>query len=211
MRKSICGILAAVCVAAGGPAQDAHAGGRDSLPKRLLQPISVAQPDQSLFDEAVLIFSNVARRQFGKKPLRTDPRLARAAADHARNMADLKTHAHQLPVRGQGQLVQRMDRQAVRYRTAAENIAIDKVYRVLGRQISARNQGCRFLYADTNQPVPVHSYASLAEQVVARWMASPKHRQSLLSPAFGRLGSGVGVDPGGTACGDFYLVQNFAD
>ena len=57
----------------------------------------------------------------------------------------------------------------------------------------------------------MHTYASLAQEVVSRWLASPKHRQSLLSPAYQRLGAGVGVDPSGPACGDFYLVQNFAD
>ena len=43
------------------------------------------------------------------------------------------------------------------------------------------------------------------------WLASPKHRASLLSKGFQRLGAGLGVDPKGPACGDFYLVQNFAD
>ena len=57
----------------------------------------------------------------------------------------------------------------------------------------------------------MHTYASLAQEVVARWLASPKHRASLLSPSFQRLGAGMGVDPKGPACGDFYLVQNFAD
>jgi uncharacterized protein YkwD len=59
--------------------------------------------------------------------------------------------------------------------------------------------------------MPIHTYASLAEQVVARWLASPKHRESLLSPAYRRLGAGIGVDPAGPACGDLYLVQDFAD
>lgn len=30
-------------------------------------------------------------------------------------------------------------------------------------------------------------------------------------PRFQRIGSGLGVDPGGPACGDVYLVQTFAD
>ena len=88
---------------------------------------------------------------------------------------------------------------------------MDKVYRLLGRPISMSSRGCDFLYGDTMQPVPVHTYASLAEQVVSRWLASPKHRASLLSPTYQRLGAGVGVDREGPACGDFYLVQDFAD
>ena len=88
---------------------------------------------------------------------------------------------------------------------------MDKVYRLLGRPISMEPRGCSFTYGDTKQPVPIHTYASLAEQVVARWLASPKHRVSLLSPTYRRLGAGVGRRPGGPACGDLYLVQDFAD
>ena len=104
-----------------------------------------------------------------------------------------------------------MHRQSVDFRLAAENIAMDKVYRLLGRPISMASRGCAFIYGDTRQPVPMHTYASLAEQVVSRWLASPRHRESLLSPNYRRLGAGVGVDPDGPACGDLYLVQDFAD
>ena len=185
-------------------------GARHGRP-RLDQPVPLERPDQALFAEAVLIYSNEARRQHGRAALRPDPRLVRAAADHARNMARLRTHSHFLPVRGQADLSQRMHRQSLEFRKAAENIAMDKVYRLLGRPISMVHQGCSFTYGDTRTPVPVHTYASLAQEVVARWLASPKHRASLLSPSFQRLGAGVGVDPKGPACGDFYLVQNFAD
>ena len=88
-----------------------------------------------------------------------------------------------------------MHRQSLEFRMAAENIAMDKVYRLLGRPISVEHDGCRFTYDDTKEPVPIHTYASLAREVVARWLASPKHRASLLSPSYQRLGAGVGVDP----------------
>jgi uncharacterized protein YkwD len=114
-------------------------------------------------------------------------------------------------VRGQRDLSQRMHRQSLEFRKAAENIAMDKVYRLLGRPISMSSRGCSFVYGDTGEPVPRHTYASLARAVVARWLASPKHRSSLLSAGYARLGAGVGVDPGGANCGDFYLVQDFAD
>ena len=173
--------------------------------------MAIEKPDQALFAAAVLFYSNEVRRQHGRAALRPDPGLTRAAADHARNMARLRTHSHVLPVRGQADLSQRMHRQSLEFRKAGENIAMDKVYRLLGRPIAMARQGCSFTYGDTREPVPLHTYASLAQEVVARWMASPKHRASLLSAAFERLGAGIGVDPRGAACGDFYLVQNFAD
>ncbi|HRO11181.1 MAG TPA: CAP domain-containing protein [Amaricoccus sp.] len=203
MRQALRLLAAGIVFLAGASAQAADA--------RFNRPIPLDRPDQALFAEAVLFYSNEARRQHSRPPLKGDPRLARAAADHARNMARLRTHSHFLPVRGQADLSQRMHRQSLDFRKAAENIAMDKVYRLLGRPISMVHEGCRFTYDDTREPVPAHTYASLAQQVVARWLASPKHRASLLSRNFQRLGAGLGVDPKGPACGDFYLVQNFAD
>ncbi len=209
MSRGLLGFAAAVCLTLGGlTAQEAMA---QRVPDRLNQPISPSSLDQERFNEAVVIFSNAVRRQHGRAPLAVDPALARVASGHARNMARLKTHAHVLPVRGQRDLRQRMHGQSVEFHQAAENIAMDKVYRLLGRPISVKSSGCHFTYGDTRQPVPIHSYASLAQQVVSRWLASPKHRESLLSRNYERIGAGIGVDPGGTACGDFYLVQNFAD
>jgi uncharacterized protein YkwD len=205
MHRALNVLAAGLFVLAGGTASGMDAGGR------LNQPVALDRPDQSLFNEAVLIYSNAVRRQHGRPALKADPGLSRAAVDHARNMARLRTHSHVLPVRGQADLSQRMHRQSLEFRKAAENIAMDKVYRLLGRPISTAHSGCRFTYGDTNEPVPVHTYASLAQEVVARWLASPKHRTSLLSRSFQRLGAGVGVDPKGPACGDFYLVQTFAD
>ncbi len=206
--RGVFGLVAVVAALAGaGPlvAQE------PAVPQRLEQPIPLDRPDQSLFNEAVLIFSNEVRREHGRAPLHADPALWRAAVDHARNMARLKTHSHILPVRGQRDLSQRMQRQSLQFRFAAENIAMDKVYRLLGRPISVSHEGCRFTYGDTREAVPRHTYASLAREVVGRWLASPKHRESLLSKTYHRLGAGMGVDRGGPACGDFYLAQDFAD
>lgn len=189
----------------------ATAGWAGALPARLDVPVRLEAPDQSLFGEAVLYFSNQARKAHGRAALTPDPGLARAARDHAGNMARLRTHSHVLPVRGQRDLGQRIHRQSLSFRLAAENIAMDKVLRLLGRPISIAHDGCRFTYGDTGAPVPAHTYASLAEQVVRRWLASPKHRASLLSKSFTRFGAGIAVDPAGPACGDFYLVQDFAD
>jgi uncharacterized protein YkwD len=190
-----------------GPA----AAGEVRVPARLQQPVTLDRPDQTLFNEAILMFSNEVRRAHGRAPLKADPALERAAIDHARNMARLKTHSHVLPVRGQRDLGQRMQRQSLQFRHAAENIAMDKVYRLIGRPIAMSHEGCRFVYGDTREAVPLHTYASLARDVVGHWLASPKHRESLLSKTYQRLGAGVGVDRSGAACGDFYLVQDFAD
>ncbi len=208
IRLACLAMLAALTVVASGTTP---VNAQNATPKRLNQPLATDRLDQSLFNEAVLHYSNAVRRAHGRAPLSADPALAKVAARHASNMARLKTHSHVLPVRGERELTQRLKRQSVSFRMAGENIAMDKVYRLLGRPISMKSSGCNFTYGDTRKPVPKHTYASLAEQVVNRWLASPGHRKSLLSTRFQRLGSGVGIDPGGVACGDLYLVQNFAD
>lgn len=206
MRAMLWGMVAVALVS--GTPQTLADGSK--LPERFNRPISSEGLDLKLFDEAVTIYANAARKQYGKPPLKSDPALARAAAAHAHNMAKLRTHSHRLPIAGEGRLVQRMARNAVKYRTAGENIGMEKVFRLTGRPISTRASGCSFTYADTGTTVPVHTYATLAEAAVARWMASPKHRASLLSSAFKRIGNSAAIDPQGPACGDVYLVQNFA-
>jgi len=188
-----------------------HAAVAAQLPKKYYVPVSASKPNQQLFNEAVLIYSNAARKQNGRAPLRLDPGLARAAGGHAANMARYKKISHELPIRGQKVLKQRMSKQSVSYYLAAENIAKNKVYQLVGRPISTGSKGCQFVYSDTGKPVPIHTYASLAQQAVERWAASPKHRASLLSKKFTRLGSGLATDPSGPACGDTYMVQTFAD
>jgi uncharacterized protein YkwD len=207
MRTTGFGIGLALVLAVAGTAAASEPG----LGRRHQTPITSGAFDVALFDTAVAHYANAARRAHGRPALARDDRLLRAAAAHAQNMAALRIHSHRLPVTGEGRLVQRMDRNGVRYRTAAENIGMEKVLRLLGRPIAASGRGCAFAYADDGAPVPVHSYASLAQSAVARWMASPKHRASLLSKSFRRIGSAAAIDPTGPACGDVYLVQNFAD
>ena len=199
--------LLAGCAGAPGPS----AVDDPSLPSRFHKPVSPGALDAGLFDAAVLGYVNGERARAGLAPLSRDPRLFRAAQDHATNMAELRTHSHRLPIKGEGRLVNRMDRQGVRYGVAGENIGMEKLYRLVGRPISISADGCNFTYADTREPVPLHTYATLAQSAVARWMASPKHRASILRRDFARMGSGLGIDAGGVGCGDVYLVQNFAD
>ena len=197
--------LAALLASAGA------ARGSEPLPVRLLLPVSATAPDQALFAEAVLRRANAERAARGLPPLVHAPDLAQAAADHARNMATLRRHAHTLPVPGQETYTDRLRQRGVRFRDAAENIARGKLYRLLGRPISSVSEGCAFTYADTGAPVPVHSYLSLAEEVVARWLASPAHAAALLSPGHARAGAGLAGDPAAPGCGDLYMAQTLAD
>ena len=153
-----------------------------------------------------------APRQYGRAPLATDPRLSQAAADHARNMARLRTHSHELPVRGQANLKQRMRRQSVAYRLAGGEHRH-------GQGLPAgrpADLGLEPRAAPSPTATPGRRCRSTPTRASPsrwwrRWLASPGHRASLLSRRFARLGAGFGVDPAAPACGDLYLVQTFAD
>lgn len=186
------------------------AGGSEPGP-HLLTPVAIEAPDQMLFAEAVMLSANAERGARGLPPLRYDPALAAAATDHARNMAALRHHSHVLPVPGQETYKRRLRRQGAVFRTAAENIARGKLYQLLGRPIKTPTHERPLTYAETGAEVPVHSYASLADEVVARWLASPSHAAALLSPGFSRVGAGLAGDPAAPAGGDLYMTQTLAD
>lgn len=191
------------CLAAG-------AGAQDGLPSRFGRTIGPAGPDERLFQEAVLYYVNIERRRAGQRPLADDQRLARVAAGHAANMAAHRLMSHRLAVPKGGKLADRLEGNDVPYRRAGENIAMEKAFRLVGRPISTQAVGCAFTYADTGEPVPRHSHASLAGAAVARWMRSKGHRANILDPNFRRMGAGAAIDPAGPACGDVYLAQDFA-
>ncbi|MBP7240809.1 CAP domain-containing protein [Amaricoccus sp.] len=192
-----------ICLLASG------AGAQDSHPARFDRPVGPEGPDERLFQEAVLFYVNVERRRAGQRSLANDAKLARVAAGHAANMAAHRLMSHRLAVPKGGKLVERLQGNGVPYRRAGENIAMDKAFRLVGRPISTRAVGCAFTYADTGEPVPRHTHASLATAAVTRWMNSKGHRDNILDPNFRRMGAGAAIDPGGPACGDVYLAQNF--
>lgn len=109
-------------------------------------------------------------------------------------------------------MAERLSKAGVRFRTAGENIAQRKLYQLTGRAILIKAAtSCNMRYADTRQPVPRHTYRSLAKSAVTAWMNSAGHRHNILNRSFGRVGTGLGINQAGAACGTVYLTQNFAD
>lgn len=185
--------------------------GAEPLSQRFDRPVAVAGPDAALFDAAVLILVNQERRRAGLRPLGADAKLRQVSLTQAAAMAKARRMTHRLSEAKPARLSGRLDAAGVRYRRAGENIAMDKLFQLVGRPIALKREGCAFTYADDGAPVPIHSHGSLASSVVARWMASPGHRANILTASFRRTGAAAAVDPKGPACGDVYLVQAFAE
>ena len=162
-----------------------------------------------LLSEAILVETNRARCQEGRRALRLDPGLTAAADDHARAMAARRQMSHSLNRQGRTHLQDRLRAERVSYRRAAENIAQTHLFAFAGQSFSTRGP-CQFARRDGSQ-VPRHSVASLAQSLVAQWLASPPHRKSLLDRRFTRFGAGIGLAQDKQTCGLVYAAQVFAD
>lgn len=165
--------------------------------------------DQDLFNRAVLYYTNKIRCRRGLALYTSTRDVASAANTHARNMTRTRTYSHNLNVSGARDLRQRMRAQTRDFRTAGENIAKNFVYALNGRPYIPANN-CAFKYLATRQPVPVHSYRSLAQELVASWEGSPDHLTNIVSRRYTRMGAAFGIDSRGQLCGEVYASQVFA-
>lgn len=168
--------------------------------------------DPLLLERAVLHAVNTERCRRGVAPLGPDRALGQAAQLHARDMVRLGLFAHDLPVQGRETIARRLDTVGVRYRRAAENIAegFFLAYEDGRPYREVDPVRCLFQYADGTR-IERHSYASLARDLVTRWMDSTGHRQNILNQGMRRHGFAI-VPVGDRAlCGRLYASQAFAD
>lgn len=150
--------------------------------------------DAPLLAAAVFLATNEVRGQQGLPPLAWSPELERSAWNHARRMAVEGFFSHEDPRDATRRtLEKRGKRGGVTNPRMAENIATvfalryqsgDPVYPLQGG-----SGGWSLVpYGD---PLPYHSYRSLARALVNQWMNSPGHRANILSPYALQLGCGL--------------------
>src|ERR1700722_9234720 len=77
---------------------------------------------QQAVEQQVMDLANADRAQQGLAPLKWDPALAQAAADHAQLMAQQPALSHQYP--GEADLVTRCGAAGAHFRSIAENVAL---------------------------------------------------------------------------------------
>ncbi len=165
--------------------------------------------DQALFNSAVLYYTNNIRCTRGLSLFASTQDVFGAAITQALNMTRTRTYSHNLNVAGARDLRQRMHAQTQSFRAAGENIAKNFVYVLNGRPyIPAEN--CAFRYLSTRQPVPIHTYRSLAQELVNSWASSPAHLANITSRKYNRMGAAFGLDLQGQLCGEVYASQVFA-
>ncbi|MGI9390053.1 MAG: CAP domain-containing protein [Boseongicola sp.] len=166
--------------------------------------------NQSLLDDAIRNEVNFHRCRAGLRSLAdAGSGLANQAKKHSSWMAKSQQLTHRSTVAGSATLKQRLKKSGLRYRTGAENIGMVHRYQIDNQRFKIVNSNtCQFTTYD-GQPLPAHSYASLARHVVNLWMNSPGHRKNILSRKVTKMSSGVAFDPKARYCGRFWLTQNF--
>lgn len=171
------------------------------------------KPDQKLFSKAVLIATNFERCKAGKGTLGTHATLRKAALIHSRNMAKTKVFSHTSRAGNAKTVKDRAKLANLKWRWLAENIALQSRYQfgdgVPFRVIDAG--ACKFGNSKTGAPIPAHTYASLAQDVTASWMASKGHRKNIQSRYAGRMAATLVFEGSGTTCGQYYITQVFSN
>ncbi len=173
------------------------------------QRINSGTLNQGLFNNAVLYYTNNIRCARGLSLFTTTQDVFGAANTHAANMTRTRTYGHELNIRGARNLRERMRAQTRNFRSAGENIAKTFTYVLNGRPYIPSNT-CAFRYLDSKQPVPIHTYRTLAQELVNSWEASPGHLANIVNRRHTRMGAAFGIDPSGQLCGEVYAAQVFA-
>jgi len=165
--------------------------------------------DQAAFNAAILHYTNNIRCRRGLRPFATQQDVFGAATTQARNMAATRTYSHNLNIRGARNLRERLQSRNSRFRAAAENISKTFVYYLNGRGF-IQSGPCNFRYTANGQPIPVHTYRTLAQELVSSWANSPAHMQNIVSRRLDRMGAGLGIVKNTPLCGELYAAQVFA-
>lgn len=165
--------------------------------------------NQDLFNRAVLYYTNKIRCDRGLPLFSSTRDVLGAANTQARNMTRTRTYSHDINVSGARNLRERMRAQSRDFRTAGENIAKNFVYVLNGRPYLPADN-CAFRYVSNRAPVPIHTYRSLAQELVRSWETSRGHLANIVNRRYTRMGAAFGIDRRGQLCGEIYASQVFA-
>lgn len=209
MRSKIATVVAGValaCVAA--TASEACSRNVSATAAKTIVP--QAGINQPLLDEAIRTEVNFHRCRAGLESVSdANSRLSREAEKHSKWMARTQQLTHKSTVAGASTLKQRVKNSGIRFKTGSENIGMVHRYQIDNRRFKiVDSNACQFRTND-GQPLPAHSYATLARHVVTLWMNSPGHRKNILDRRVRATTAAVAFDPNAQYCGQFWLTQNF--
>ena len=168
-----------------------------------------ARIDQALVDAAIRSELNYQRCRAGLPRLSEANGLRKVAGQHAKWMAQARTLSHRSGTPGQGTTLARIKASGVRFRAGSENIGQIARFQIDGKHFRiASSTACGFL-GGNGRAIPPHSYASLAQTIVAYWMASADHRRNILDPSITKVGIGVAFQKSPSGGLQLYVTQLF--
>lgn len=166
--------------------------------------IDFAKVDYPLLNAAIFYVTSKERKSLGLRPLKYSEKCEQAAFGHAQDMVTYDFYSHTSTVNGKETLRDRLDLVGIVDTYSAENIinAFGIQYQG-GRAVftPVQNGGPFFSYTKAGNPIPNHTYLSLAKAVVEIWFNSPGHRKNILNPEFTYMGAGT----------SFYKDKKFYD
>jgi uncharacterized protein YkwD len=168
--------------------------------------------DYELLNAAVFFETNRQRVLNGKKPFKHHDRLGNCAQGHSDDMVAYKFFAHESLARGRYSLSDRARIYSVPSEYLGENICNNYTLRFNGQAYYPPSQA-GFFKSISGQPIAMHTYVSLAIEMVKSWMNSPGHRANILNSEFTHLGVGNALHFTGSGIDRIPWVkgtQNFA-
>ena len=180
-------------------------------------PAAAQRVDPATFNRTLLdaaVFHEVKRRRqsLGLPPLAFNSQARQMARLQAQAMAATGVVSHRHPNPARRTLADRARLVGLHPAFLAENVAstFGRRYRS-GSPFYVRQEHGRTIYSlqPGGPAIPRHTYLSFAAALLNAWMASPGHRQNILSPQAQFLGCACEPSRAPTALETFYCTQVF--
>lgn len=168
--------------------------------------------DYKLLNAAIFFETNRQRALFGQKPLKHDSRLENCAQGHSNDMVNYNFYSHTSTVPGKYSLSDRTKKFGISETYIGENIHDNYILKNNGEAYYPPSQ-VGYFKSLSGQPIPMHSYLSMAKEIVKGWMNSPGHKENILYANYSHLGVGNAVHYTGSGIDRISWVkstQNFA-
>ena len=151
------------------------------------KPIDARNPNHLLLDATLFHLTNVERIIHNLPKFKYSYPLHKATSEHSEAMINQDFYSHENPFSAANRkMTDRIFQNTREFKEMAENIA---QHDILGGfeerycfEIPRNSQDYVFLSCLTKKPLPMRTYAELAQSVVKGWMNSPHHRENILNP-----------------------------
>lgn len=139
----------------------------------------------------ILFYTNIERVNRNKSPFSYDPVLEKAALWQAGYCKKIGTLSHYSDEAGMKTVKDRVNHFGMNLMTGGENVIVEFTSNMANRRyyIQTDSKGTYRDFGDFE--VYWYDERQLANVMVERWMASPRHRENILRDMFNSMGSGI--------------------